>query len=363
VNCRALLAAVLPALCAHGEDAAQLNPEPVPDASAVFIAPKAAVSVVAFARDPAAMAGYAEDAATSRALVDAVVKSITGQATVARAWREILGPVKPEDRIGIKVNASCGRWFSTRPGVVSAIVAGLEEAGSPRKQIVVWDKNAADLRDAGLTAERLGCDVRSVEPPKGWDREASLQAPTLGRLIWGDLLFNERAAGPDKTESDQLSSRSHLPLILTRDVAKFINVATLADDAGCGVAGAIRNATVGNLDNWRRFTNSRDGAAGALPELYADARIRGKCVLHVVDGLIAQFAGGPNAAPGYAFAHGTIYGSRDPIALDATLLRLMEKWRADAGLPPIGPRAAWLESAGPLGNADEAHISLRKAVR
>jgi hypothetical protein len=53
-----------------------------------------------------------------------------------------------------------------------------------------------------------------------------------------------------------------------------------------------------------------------------------------------------------------LYASRDPVSLDAIGLRLLEKWRDDAALAPIGPKAAWITG---LGNADPKMIQLKAA--
>jgi uncharacterized protein (DUF362 family) len=90
-------------------------------------------------------------------------------------------------------------------------------------------------------------------------------------------------------------------------------------------------------------------AADALASIYADERLGSKIVFTIMDGLLAQYAGGPAANPNYGFAHATLYGSRDPVALDATALRLIESWRKEAKLPPIGRRAAWLKTAEEMG--------------
>lgn len=332
-----------------GED--QLNPPPVPvlpEPAAVPSGP----STIYVASAVGALDGFEENAAVTRGMVDSLVRSFTGKETSAAAWRELAGP---QDRVGIKVSAAGGRYFGTRRGVVAAIVAGLKSAGV--KEIFVWDRHSAVLRDAGFTPATVGCDVRAIDPPRGWERSEVFQAPVLGKLIWGDLLFAEKAA--DRS-ADPLSSKSHLATLLARECTKFINVPALSDEPGCGVAGAIHSAVIANLDNWRRFTSFGEGGAAAAAELYADPRIGGKCVLHIVDALAVTYAGGPAANPQHAFAHSTLYASRDPIALDATALRLMERWRGEAKLGPIGSKGAWLQAAGMVGNSDEKMIALKR---
>lgn len=283
-------------------------------------------------------------------MVDQLVIAATGQKDLPSAWRSL---VSPKDIVGIKISAAGGRYFSTHRGVVETIIAGLEKAGVPRSQVIVWDRDVANLNSAQFRSERGGYAVRGIPPADGYDRSAELTAPVLGRLIWGDLLFHEKQfkrLGARVTEASQLSSTSHLATILTRGVTKVINVPVLSDEAGCGVAGALYNMTIPNLDNWRRFTAPGDlSGSDSIGELYADPRIGGKVVLHLMDGLVAQYAGGPSGNPNYAFAHATIYASKDPVALDATAFRTLEAWRREAQLPPIGRRAEWLATAAELG--------------
>lgn len=296
--------------------------------------------------DSSAIDHFDENPAITRRMTDRLILAVTGQGDVAKAWRTL---VAPTDRVGIKLSTIGGRYLSSHHGVVGAIVAGLESAGVPRSRIVLWDRNGSDLRAAGYLQEPNGVPIRAIDPPRGFDKDAQLSAPVLGKLIWGDLLFRGEQSVLKRVdrESERLSSESHLPTILTKEITKVINVAVLADEPGCGVAGAVYNMTVSNLDNNRRFSDPR--AAFSIPELYTDPRIGPKVVLHILDGLLAQYAAGPGFHANYAFAHGTIYASKDPVALDATALRLMEGWRKESNLPPIGKRAAWLQDAEAFG--------------
>jgi uncharacterized protein (DUF362 family) len=333
--------------------------EPPPPAAV-----KVESSAVYYAHSPEAIEQFQENPAIVRQLVDKVVMAATGQNSVAGAWRSL---VSPQDRVGIKVATSGAPYCVSHCSVVEAIVAGLEAAGIPRKQIVVWDRDLDNLRAAGFDGRR-GYTVRAIDPPRGYDREATFTAPVLGKLIWGDLLFREkvrRADGKRASESDQLSSMSHFATILSRNVTKIINVPVLTEEANCGIAGALYNMTVPNIDNWRRFLQLDASNTESIASLYADEHIAPKVVLHVLDALIAQYAGGPSFQPNYALHHGTIYASRDPVALDAIGLRKLEEWRKPAKLGPIGKRADWLESAAQLGlgNFDAEHIVLLPAGR
>ena len=329
-------------------------------ARAQEVAPqKPPLSTVYFSQDPDAIEEFEEKPSVTRRMVDQLIIAATGQSDTARAWKSL---VSPEDRIGIKVAAAGGHYFGSHRGVVDAIVRGLEASGVSRARIIVWDRDAADLTAAGFVNQRGGYDVRSVIPGIGYDVKSPFSAPVLGRLIWGDALFQEkqRRFGKISVEADQLSSTSYFSNVLARDVTKIINVPVLSDEAGCGVAGALYNVTIPNVDNWRRFTQP-DGAS-SIPDLYADDHIRPKVVMTIMDALLAQYAGGPRFNPNYAFSLRTIYASKDPVALDANAFRLIEKWRAEARLRPIAKLSEWLSDAQDmgLGNFAESRITLQQ---
>ncbi|HEY2343402.1 MAG TPA: DUF362 domain-containing protein, partial [Chthoniobacteraceae bacterium] len=201
-----------------------------------------------------------------------------------------------------------------------------------------------------------------IDPPKGFDPKATIVAPMFGRLIWGDLLFRGLREGVTQASVDnqQITAQSHFASILTHDVTKIINVANFSDDEGCGIAGALYNVTVPNLDNNRRFL--QHGGASSIIDVYLNSQIAPKVVLHVMDGLIAQYAGGPAFDPNYAFDHRTIYASKDPVALDATALRLLEHWRQEAKLPAIGEHGAWVQEGEVMGigHFEESAIEQRQ---
>ena len=316
-------------------------------------------STVYFSQDADVIDEFEENTAISRRMVDRLVIAVTRQPDTAQAWRSL---VTPEDRVGIKVAAGGGRYFGSHRGIVEAIIRGLEASGVAPAHIIVWDRDAADLAAAGFTAQRGGYAVRSIVPAAGYDLKAPFSAPVLGKLIWGDARFLEKQkqVGKISSDTDQLSSTSYFANVLARDVTKIINVPVLTDATGCGVAGALYNITVPNLDNWRRFTQ-QDGAS-SIPDIYADDHIRPKVVLTIMDGLLAQYAGGPRFNPNYAFAYRTIYASKDPVAIDATAFRLIEKLRKEARLKPIAKLSEWLSDAQDmgLGNFEESRITLEQ---
>jgi len=253
--------------------------------------------------------------------------------------------VAPGDHVGIKIDAAGGRDFSTHVPIVAAVLRGLEEAGVPMSQVVIWDR--ADPGEAGFHQVPGGPGVRSIEPFTGYDPRSVVTLPSVGRLIWGDAAFQVR--GPDPLRQfapEQFSAQSHWSRLIC-GLNKIINIPVMSASEDCGVAGCIYNVTVPNVDNWRRFLNSPE--EGALAELYADPHAGPKVVLNIMDGLIAQYGGGPDWEPHYSWSHATLYAGRDPVAIDATALRLFERWRREAKLPPLTERAQYLRTAAAMG--------------
>lgn len=401
--------AALVFLLLAGGSAARGSGQTPPAASApasTLKTPQAPVrSFVYTAHDPAAIEHYETNASRVRAMVDRLVAAATGKESAAAGWRSL---VEPKDVVGIKISASGGASGATHHAVVLAIVDGLEAAGVPKANIIVWDRDAEDLHAAGYLARdehtpTFDCNVLAIEPKYGYDAKYIFRSPALGKLIWGDLNFtgnpvpadlglhdpvaapgrsvleavrpratpesttvNNPAATPEAKKSvhdANLSSESHYCTILSKRVTKIVNVPVYADNLYTGIGGALYNVTIPNLDNWRRLVAPPRYGASAIPEMYGDPNVGGKVILNIADGLVAQIAGAPTFMPLYARHHGTLYASRDAVALDATLLRQLEIWRKEAQLPALVELAGHVQAAGDagLGNSAPDKIEVRSA--
>jgi len=314
-----------------------------------------AQSIVFVAHDPAAIYQYQTDPSVVRGMVNRLVLAVTGQPDLARAWGSL---VSPNDKIGIKISAAGGELFTTHRDVVNAIVDGLVAAGQKRSSIIVWDRSLGGINEAGYRPEKEGYQMKSIAPRDGYDPKAVFTAPLSGKLIWGDLEFrSDRGKIPLLSDQEITSDDSHFARILSSEVTKIINVPVMSDSGSCGIAGCLYNVTIPNIDNWRRFTQSRYGHA-AIPEIYRMPIIGSKVVLNIMDGLVAQYAGGPQSQPNFAVHHATILASKDPVAIDALTVRQIEEWRAKARLNPIAPLAQHVQVAGQLriGNAEVIEV-------
>lgn len=291
-------------------------------------------------------------------MVDSLVCELTGKPTVAEAWRTL---VTPQDKVGIKVSTSAGRVSGTHVEVANAIATGLREAGVPADNIIVWDRNLEDLQATGYVKNSPHYRLRWIDPSKGYDAQAQVSAPVLGRLIWGDRNFGDKGSlrfSDMLASGDQLSSQSYYATVLSKEVTKVINVPSLTDSFMTGINGALASMTLSNLDNWRRFIKEPEYGDPYIAEIYSDQMIRDKVVLTILDALIIQYAGGPFANPSFTTTNSTLFASRDPVAIDALGLKLVDEQRTANKLPPARTRATYLQSAETmgLGKSSEAKI-------
>ena len=267
------------------------------------------------------------------------MQALTGKSKPADIWRHFGGS---NDVVGVKIVARGGPLFSVRKDVVSAIVAGLRAAGVPEQHIIVWDKYQGDLLDAGypLNDSTNGVRVTGVIPGIGFDPTVRYRSPFAGKLIWGDLLFGR---------AEEISGESHLAKLVTQQITKLINVSILCDHSDVGLSGCLLNLAIGSVDNARRFVHDPAVCASTVPEICALPELRDKAVLHVVDGLLGQYALGPNFHPEFTWHHGALYFSADPVALDVVALEEIEARRKRTGFDSIARKARYIQAAGQLG--------------
>jgi uncharacterized protein (DUF362 family) len=327
-------------------------PQPTPTPSVVFVA-----------HDPDAITHYRANPAVVRSMVDRLVLSVTGQTDIAKAWSSL---VAPNDKIGIKISAAGGELFTTHHEVVNAIVDGLVAAGHSRNSIIVWDRSLGGIKEAGYRPGSDGYQLKAIAPRDGYDPNAIFSGPLLGKLIWGDLDYR---AEPGKTvplsDTENTSNVSHFSRIISSEVTKIINVPVMSNTETNGIAGCLYNVTIPNIDNWRRFAQSTGFGAASIAEIYSHPLVGKKVVINLMDGLLGQYAGGPQSQPNYSLHHATLYASRDPVAVDAVALKRLEQWRARSSLPAIGRMAAYVQLASQmgLGNAAPGRIEIKNVGR
>jgi uncharacterized protein (DUF362 family) len=322
--------------------------------------PTSTPSIIYTLQNPDAIKDYQTNPRIVRAMVNRLVLAATGQSDIAKAWGSL---VSPNDKIGIKISAAGGELFTTHHDVVNAIVDGLVAAGHSRGSIIVWDRSLGGIKEAGYSRAD-GYQLKAIAPRDGYDAKAILTAPLMGKLVWGDFEYQANR-GKMLSDTENTSNASHFARILSTEVTKVINVPVMSSSETNGIAGCLFNMTIPNIDNWRRFTQGSSFGAESLADIYANPIVAKKVVLNIMDGLLAQYAGGPQSQPNWALHHATLYASKDPVAVDAVALKRLGEWRVHASLPPIGHIADYVQAASQIGvgNSEANRIEIRNVGR
>jgi len=297
---------------------------------------------------PRAVVDGRPQAEAAAAMLAAGLRELTGEADAAAAWRRF---VSPTDRVGLKLNPIGGKLLANSHELVAAIVAGLESAGVPRGNILLWDRREADLRETGFTAERRGGFSRAGTEYSVVE-EGKEQWRGLDRLDQSVFYeFDLPGEYDEETMPYMLNggTKSFYTRILTEQVDKVINVPVLKN-AGPSVTLCLKNLAYGATSNtarghqiWSRF----------IAEACAFPPIRDKTVLHIIDGLRGCYDGGPAAVARYIWSSGTIWLATDPVAADRVGWEFIHAKRVKEGLAQEGDLETAFRQVDKLARAEK----------
>jgi uncharacterized protein (DUF362 family) len=261
-------------------------------------------SKVVVARDPALHGQNGQlDEKRVLALLDRAIATYTGHARPVDAWRHIIGQAKV---IGLKTNGLGGKGISSHAALVLAIAERLQQAGIKPGNIVVWDRNARDLEACGLT---ISTDPNRV------------------RCYGSDV-----AGFEDQPVAFGSAVNVKLAKILTRECDMVIGVPILKDHSGSGVTFAMKNM-YGVLE--RPSDLHGGGCNPGVADLNCIPAVRHKVRFTVGDAITAVYDGGPGFHPERLWQANTLIVGEDRVALDQIAWQMIERRRAQAGLPTL----------------------------
>jgi len=275
---------------------------------------------------------------------------LTGAKTLNHAW---LSLVATQDVVGLKVYSRPGPNSGTRPAVVAGVARGLLAAGLPAQNIIIWDRDEADLREAGYFQLAAELNVRIASATRsGWDETNFYDTPLIGNLVFGDLEFEKKGEG--------VGRKSHVSQLVSQQLTKIINITPLLNHNEAGVCGNLYSLAMGCADNSYRFEYDPNRLAQAVPEIYALPVVGDKVVLNITDALICQYEGGQRGLLHYSAVLNQLRFSRDPVALDALSLKELDTQRRKAKAPNLRPNAELYRNAAllELGVAEPARIRI-----
>ena len=230
--------------------------------------------------------------------------------------------VEPGESVGIKVVPNGHPGAPTSPELVLEVIDGLKAAGIKLKDMVVFDRYRLEFMEAGyqkilpdgvawggLTPVAWDPGQLSVKfegdyPLAGYDPDEFVQLTLVGR-------------GQDP--NDDRSFRSHLGQIVTKRLDKIICLPCVKDHHAAGVTGALKNMSHGLVNNVFRSHSAPDSIAmnAFIPAIVSHPVIRKKCVLHVMDGTVGVWEGGPfGRKPEWLWDYNALLFATDPVAMD-----------------------------------------------
>jgi hypothetical protein len=332
-------------------------------------------------------------------MVDRGMCSLTGADDPRDAWRrffekdDVVGiKVNP---VGRKPNPDePGRPAGTvgsisSPELLLKVVRSLKELGVRPHNIIVFERYAQEFILAGYPEVLLERDMAGVRwcasaaryhdrqvNVEGFDEDRSVFSPELVKHVVGydpDVFVHMGFAAPQHDVKDDRSYRTHMSMIVSRMVNKIITLPVLKDHRSAGVTLSIKNMSHGMNNNVarshinafrREYVSSGlpehvdssaaapgDGTAVQLPEpisgpnqcntfiptAASQYRIRQKATLHIMDGLVGVYEGGPGSwnHTWATWRRQSLFFATDPVAMDHVGWDILDAKRVAEGWPPV----------------------------
>jgi uncharacterized protein (DUF362 family) len=266
-------------------------------------------------------------------MIDRGMIELTGSPSGVEAWRRFFSP---GDVVGIKLNPVGFPHIISAPETLHPILAGLEQAGIKRKDIVVYDRYREEFLRAGFD-KWLPEGVRSMSASARY-QTVQLDMDGYSSDVYMEMPLVNPECAKDYRLSDPHVRRSYVARFLTKEVNKLINVSVLKHHQAAGVTLSLKNLSHGLVNNVNRshMTNTANATGAFIPAVVDLPVFREKVVLNILDGVKGAYHGGPGAKTGkYIWAHKTIYFATDPVALDKTGWKAIDQKRIELGRPPI----------------------------
>ncbi|MGP8175291.1 MAG: DUF362 domain-containing protein [Terracidiphilus sp.] len=287
---------------------------------------EAAKSKVVVARDAALHDASGQlDEKHVQALLDRAIASYTGRDKPVEAWKQIVPAslIAAGKVIGLKVNGLGGKGICTHRALTLAITERLQQIGVKPGNILVWDQNAHFLEACGFAVNTDRSHIRSYPS----DQAGFEEQP----MTWG-------------------TANVKLTKILSRECDLVINLPILKDHELAGVTFSMKNM-YGVVQ--RPFELHANGCNPAVADLNCIPAIREKVRFTIGDAISSVYDGGPSFRPERLWYPNALIVGEDRVAVDRTAWQMIERKRAEAGMPTLeaaGRPPSYIATA-----ADAAH--------
>lgn len=239
-------------------------------------------------------------------------------------------------KVALKIYTSSGKGLATPQNLTRAVRDELERRGFARENILIVDLNEKNLRKSGyLPPFRRGKDqwegspVIALDTGKYYNIKWYLENPLPSREA-----YQQENDTWDSPENDR---KSFLPIPLMFEVDFWINLPVATDSRVVGVSGALANATLWNISNYRRFWENPANAALAAVGVASIPEFKAKFELTLLSLEKYQFIGGPDFYAEYTASEKKLWLSANPVILDYLLWKRMNVLRTQRGFEAILP--------------------------
>jgi uncharacterized protein (DUF362 family) len=278
---------------------------------------------------PKVWRGDARDPAVVAAMLARGLLALSGATTIAAAWRSW---VKPEMRVGLKLNLLGRPHIVNAPELVDAVIAGLIGAGVTPANIIAWDRWAPHFAPTPYTPGSTGKHGEKIMAGGRYHKTIALQG-------------SKGTAALDTMMTDATDVTINLPI--------------LKDHRKAGVTLALKNIAFGCYDHYSAA--HENNCEPFVSEAYQHCVAHVKIPLIVMDATAGCYDDGPRPATAKPlWRENALYLATDPVALDVVGRAVIMAKRKEKGLAPLPAEARHIENAmrKGLGVGDPARIEL-----
>ncbi|MBI5361222.1 MAG: DUF362 domain-containing protein [Planctomycetes bacterium] len=282
----------------------------------------AAKSKVALIRNPAVLdaATGKTDAVIAKEMLFSAVMRITSSDSAEKAWKSIF---KNEKKVAVKLNCA-SRVLSPRRELVDALIEGINLAGIPKENIILWDRLDDELRQAGFALNTSDEGVKCYGTDSG-------------------------SAGYEEKLSFSGNVGSLYSKILTRQCDALVSFGVLKDHSFGGVSIAMKNM-YGAIHNPNKYHDNCCDPYTA--DVNNHSYVKDKLRLCICDGIRAQYNGGPGFKAQWSWFDNSIMASTDSVAIDRVGADIIDKKRVENKMKTLAEsncEPKWLKTAAGYG--------------
>ncbi len=234
-------------------------------------------------------------------MLGAGICRLTGSENPVAAWAGLFPKTAV---IGIKVNAMGGPRICTHPELAYAVARHLTSAGVRAQNIIIWDRLSSELAKGGYALIKTEAGVQCYGTDTAYASSIEI-AGSVGTCF---------------------------STIIAEQCDALINLPVLKDHDLSGVSLGLKNF-YGAIHNPNKYHDN--GCDPYIADLNAHPFIQNKLRLTIIDGLTAQYHGGPAYKPQWNQPYEGLILSRDPVAADRAGATIIDDLRKQNGLPAL----------------------------